>query len=151
MRDKGKLIAMASERMRPGGWTEVSAVCTDPDHRGRGLARALTERLIDGIVERGERPFLHLVTENENALRLYSAMGFVIRRTAANSTYQRPESASHRQGRTWRRAWVSIRRRGRSPHGKRRIRSSPPWTDLTVGSLVGGKRSLIISHYAYEP
>jgi ribosomal protein S18 acetylase RimI-like enzyme len=88
VRDKGKLIAMAGERMRPGGWTEVSAICTDPDHRGRGLARALTERLIDGIAERGERPFLHVVTENENALRLYSAMGFAIRRTAVNSTYQ---------------------------------------------------------------
>jgi predicted GNAT family acetyltransferase len=41
-----------------------------------------------GVAEWGERQFLHVVTENENALRLYSAMGFAIRRTAVNSTYQ---------------------------------------------------------------
>ncbi|CAM5742575.1 hypothetical protein SALBM311S_11148 [Streptomyces alboniger] len=39
IRERGRLIAMAGERLRPPGWTEISAVCTDPDHRGRGLAR----------------------------------------------------------------------------------------------------------------
>ncbi|MEW2515975.1 GNAT family N-acetyltransferase [Streptomyces sp. NPDC046870] len=87
-RDGGKLIAMAGERMRPDGWTEISAVCTHPDYRGRGLARALTERMIDGILARGERPFLHVLTANDNAVRLYKAMGFTIRRTAANSLYR---------------------------------------------------------------
>src|ERR1044072_8733699 len=32
----GRLVAMAGERMRPAGFTEVSGVCTHPEHRGRG-------------------------------------------------------------------------------------------------------------------
>jgi predicted GNAT family acetyltransferase len=34
-----------------------------------------------GIVERGERPFLHALASNENAVRLYTALGFEPRRT----------------------------------------------------------------------
>jgi hypothetical protein len=34
----GRLIAMAGERLHPAGWTEISAVCTDPAHRRKGLA-----------------------------------------------------------------------------------------------------------------
>ncbi|MGY6021680.1 GNAT family N-acetyltransferase [Streptomyces spinosirectus] len=88
VRDGGKLIAMAGERMRPHGWTEISAICTDANYRGRGLARALTERLIEGVRARGERPFLHVLITNDNAVRLYTALGFTIRRTAALSLYR---------------------------------------------------------------
>ncbi|MGI5414072.1 GNAT family N-acetyltransferase [Streptomyces chartreusis] len=87
-RDGGKLIAMAGERMQPWGWTEISAICTDPAYRGRGLARALTERLIEDIRARGEQPFLHVLVGNDNAVRLYTAMGFTIRRTTAISLYR---------------------------------------------------------------
>ena len=37
IRTGGRLIAMAGERMRFPGFTEISAVCTHPDHRGRKL------------------------------------------------------------------------------------------------------------------
>jgi hypothetical protein len=30
IRHKGALVAMAGERIRPPGWSEISAVCTDP-------------------------------------------------------------------------------------------------------------------------
>ena len=38
IRRAGRLIAMAGERLHPPGWTEISAVCTDVEHRGHGLA-----------------------------------------------------------------------------------------------------------------
>lgn len=84
----GTLIAMAGERMRPGGWTEISAICTHPDYRGKGLARACTQQMIDIITGRGERPFLHVLTTNTSAVGLYESMGFATRRTALNSVYQ---------------------------------------------------------------
>jgi hypothetical protein len=33
----GRLIAMAGERMKQPGYTELSGVCTHPDFRGKGL------------------------------------------------------------------------------------------------------------------
>jgi ribosomal protein S18 acetylase RimI-like enzyme len=76
IRENGRLIAMAGERFRLPGWTEVSAVCTDPDHQGRGLGARLTLAVAAGIVRRGELPFLHAAADNERALRLYERLGF---------------------------------------------------------------------------
>ena len=47
VRVDGALIAMAGERMRPPGYTEVSAVCTDPAFRGQGLAAYLVDAVMD--------------------------------------------------------------------------------------------------------
>jgi len=76
IRRNGSLVAMAGERLRPPGWTEVSAVCTHPAYRGKGLASRLTHAVVAGIRARGERPFLHAAAANTNALRLYQALGF---------------------------------------------------------------------------
>ncbi|ADG79586.1 GCN5-related N-acetyltransferase OS=Tsukamurella paurometabola (strain ATCC 8368 / DSM / CCUG 35730 / CIP 100753 / JCM 10117 / KCTC 9821 / NBRC 16120 /NCIMB 702349 / NCTC 13040) OX=521096 GN=Tpau_2990 PE=4 SV=1 [Tsukamurella paurometabola] len=76
----GSLIAMAGERMHPPGWTEISAVCTTPEARGRGLASRLIRAVAHGIRARGEVPFLH--TSDDNPARsLYESMGFVHTRT----------------------------------------------------------------------
>jgi predicted GNAT family acetyltransferase len=79
VRDGGRLVAMAGERFRVEGWTEISAVCTAPTHRGRGLATKLLRAVAAGIEARGERVFLHVVATNEGAIRLYEALGFSIR------------------------------------------------------------------------
>jgi predicted GNAT family acetyltransferase len=71
----GRLVAMAGERFRPPGYTEVSAVCTDPAFRGRGYAERAMRTVAAGIVARGEVPFLHVATENP-AVRLYDKLGF---------------------------------------------------------------------------
>lgn len=76
----GALIAMAGERMHPPGWTEISAVCTDPAFRGRGLATRLVLALAAGIRARDEHPFMHATVENLAAIRLYESLGFRIRR-----------------------------------------------------------------------
>ena len=80
IRRGGALVAMAGERMRPEGWTEISAVCTDPAHRGRGLAARLVLAVAAGIRERGATPFLHATAENRGAIRLYASLGFELRR-----------------------------------------------------------------------
>ncbi|BBH70422.1 hypothetical protein ACTI_71070 [Actinoplanes sp. OR16] len=72
----GRLIAMAGERFRMPGWTEVSAVCTDPEFRGQGLGARLTLAVAARILARGELPFLHTVHDNDTAIRLYSRLGF---------------------------------------------------------------------------
>jgi predicted GNAT family acetyltransferase len=87
IRDHGKLIAMAGERMKPEGWSEISAVCTDPAYRSRGLARSLMQALIDSIRDCGQQPFLHVV-EGAPAIRLYEAMGFTVRRSVLVSSFQ---------------------------------------------------------------
>lgn len=79
VRDGDRLVAMAGERVRLPGWTELSAVCTHPDARGRGLAAALSQRVSQAILERGEVPFLHVAEGNDGARRVYERLGFRFR------------------------------------------------------------------------
>ncbi|MEU8003464.1 GNAT family N-acetyltransferase [Catellatospora sp. NPDC049111] len=80
IRQDGRLVAMAGERMHPPGFTEISAVCTDPAYRGQGLATRLIRAVAAGVRRRGETPFLHAASDNTAAIRLYEAMGFAVRR-----------------------------------------------------------------------
>lgn len=79
LRDKGKLIAMAGERMRLDGYTEISAVCVDENYRGNGIAGRLIKILQAEIMRRGETPFLHVIAEKISAIELYQRIGFEIR------------------------------------------------------------------------
>lgn len=85
----GRLAAMAGERFRFPGYTEVSAVCTHPDYRGRGLARRLSAAVAARIESRGERPFLHAWTTNQPALSLYESLGFEARAEVNVSVLER--------------------------------------------------------------
>jgi predicted GNAT family acetyltransferase len=75
----GRLAAMAGERMRFPGYTEVSGVCTHPEFRGRGFARLLSATVAAGIEARGDRPFLHAWKSNHSAISLYEGLGFKVR------------------------------------------------------------------------
>lgn len=90
IRRDGALVAMAGERLHPPGWTEISAVCTDPDHRGKGLAERLVRAVAAGIRDRGDVPFLHVAAENTGAIRLYRRMGFTLRREVQFSVVRAP-------------------------------------------------------------
>jgi ribosomal protein S18 acetylase RimI-like enzyme len=80
IRDGGRLVAMAGRRMRPAGWVEISAVCTHPDYRGRGLARRLMREVIAQIHHAKLSAFLHVAGTNTGAAALYRSIGFVERR-----------------------------------------------------------------------
>ncbi|HVC31661.1 MAG TPA: GNAT family N-acetyltransferase [Steroidobacteraceae bacterium] len=75
----GQLAAMAGERLRFPGCTEVSAVCTHPDFRGRGFARGLSAAVAQRIQARGDQAFLHAWKTNRAAIALYASLGFVLR------------------------------------------------------------------------
>ncbi|MGH8252941.1 MAG: GNAT family N-acetyltransferase [Steroidobacteraceae bacterium] len=71
-----RLVAMAGERMQAGLFREISGVCTHPEYQGRGLARALMMKLLELQRSRGETPFLHVMSANTGARKLYESMGF---------------------------------------------------------------------------
>jgi len=76
IRRNGMLAAMSGYRMKMPGFTEISAVCTHPDHVGQGYARTLMNVLIAQILANGETPFLHVRANNDRAVQLYERMGF---------------------------------------------------------------------------
>lgn len=80
IRDGGRLVAMTGQRVSLTGFTEVSAVCTYPEYRGRGYAQALVAAVARGIFERGETPILGVKVGNDAAVRVYEKVGFTIRR-----------------------------------------------------------------------
>jgi ribosomal protein S18 acetylase RimI-like enzyme len=71
-----KLVAMAGERLHAGPYREVSGVCTHPEHQGHGLARRLSLKIVRLQMQRGQLPFLHVVSSNTTAHALYEKMGF---------------------------------------------------------------------------
>ena len=79
VRVNGELVAMAGRRLNPPGWVEISAVCTAPEHRGKGYAARLVNAVAAGIRDSGQIPFLHTGAGNESAIRLYEKLGFKIR------------------------------------------------------------------------
>ncbi len=80
IREQGRLLAMAGQRILVPGMAEVSGVATWADCRGRGLARALIGHVMREMVARGETPFLHSYADNAGAIGLYESLGFRIRR-----------------------------------------------------------------------
>lgn len=80
IRQDGQLVAIAGERLQLDGLTEVSAVCTDPAYTGRKYAQLLTAQVCRHNLERGITPFLHTLTTNERAIRVYEYLGFRTRR-----------------------------------------------------------------------
>ncbi|MCU1304451.1 MAG: acetyltransferase, family [Candidatus Sulfotelmatobacter sp.] len=76
IRNAGKLVAMTGERLKVPGYTEVSAVCTHPEHTGRGYAGVLMTEVMQRIRSRGETPFLHVREDNVRAIQVYERLGF---------------------------------------------------------------------------
>jgi ribosomal protein S18 acetylase RimI-like enzyme len=80
IRSQGRLVAMAGERLQVPGYTEVSAVCTHPDHTGKGYAGVLMIEIMRRIRARGEKAFLHVRSDNARAIELYKRLGFQVRK-----------------------------------------------------------------------
>ncbi len=89
VREGGRLVAMAGQRMAQDGYVEISGVCTHPDVRGRGLARKLSCYVAHRIVEGGDRPYLHAYASNDAAIKLYEAIGFTVRAMMNVAVFER--------------------------------------------------------------
>jgi len=79
IREGGRLVAMAGERMAQRGYVELSGVCSHPDARGKGLARQLSLYVAGQIAARGDVPYLHAYADNAAAIALYTSIGFALR------------------------------------------------------------------------
>ncbi|MCR6500388.1 GNAT family N-acetyltransferase [Shinella sp. CPCC 101442] len=91
VREGGRIVAMAGERMKQPGYTELSGVCTHPDHRGKGHARRLSLHVAARILEAGAQPYLHAYASNTAAIGLYEAIGFSQRRSMHVAALRRPD------------------------------------------------------------
>lgn len=78
--NEGKLVAMAGRRLHAGDYVEISAVCTHPDHLGKGYAGTLMLNVASQIIADGYIPFLHVRKSNKNAVKLYEKLGFTFRK-----------------------------------------------------------------------
>jgi ribosomal protein S18 acetylase RimI-like enzyme len=77
---EGRLAAMTGQRMHPIPYMEVSAVCTHPDFRGMGYAKALMLHVMKIILDNSFTPFLHVLSNNTNAIEVYKTIGFQARK-----------------------------------------------------------------------
>ncbi len=89
VRQEGRLIAMAGQRMQAEGWGEVSAVCVHPDGLRQGLGAAMTLAAAKEIADRGDRPMLHVRDGNDPAHALYLKLGFEVRRMISVGIFRR--------------------------------------------------------------
>lgn len=89
IRHEGRLVAMAGERLKIPGMSEVSGVCTHPHWRGHGYARLLSAFVTSQIQSRGETPFLHAYADNDAAIRLYERLGYTMRCEVAVQSFGR--------------------------------------------------------------
>ncbi len=91
MREDGRLVAMAGERFKVPGMTEISLVCTADEVRGRGLGRVVVMAVLERIRARGEEAFLHVLTDNRPAIALYRSMGFTVRTESSAYIVRKPK------------------------------------------------------------
>lgn len=75
-----KLVAMTGQRLHVENYTEISAVCTHPDHTGKGYAYTLLQHQLQIILQQDQQPFLHVREDNQRAIALYQRLGFAISR-----------------------------------------------------------------------
>lgn len=80
VRREGRLVAMAGERMKVEGFSELSGVCTHPDFRGQGLAGVLSRIVTGRILARGEQAFLHAYADRAATIAFYEGLGFSVRK-----------------------------------------------------------------------
>lgn len=79
--EKEKLVAMTGQRLHVNNFTEISAVCTHPDHTGKGYAYLLLQHQLQLILHQDQQPFLHVREDNQRAITLYQRLGFSISRS----------------------------------------------------------------------
>ncbi len=84
-----KLLAIAGQRLHVKGYTELSAVCTDPAHLGKGYASHLMSHACETIIQRGNIPFLHVKQDNARAIAKYEHLGFSIRSSFYFAVFKR--------------------------------------------------------------
>jgi ribosomal protein S18 acetylase RimI-like enzyme len=89
IRDHGRLVAMAGERLQTQDFIEISGVCTHPEYRSRGYGAALLTSVGQLILDEGKTPFLHAYASNTGAIALYKSLGFEHRCDVVHAVWKR--------------------------------------------------------------
>lgn len=76
IRKDNKLVAMAGERLKMTGFTEISAVATHPSFTGNGFAQMLVSHVAKKNRDEDTVPFLHFLNTNTRAGKVYELLGF---------------------------------------------------------------------------
>ena len=84
----GELVALAGERLVLEDHTEISAVCTHPDHQRKGYASMLVSHVMDMLIQENRTPFLHVASDNVNAIKAYKKLGFQHERDMGVKVYK---------------------------------------------------------------
>jgi GNAT superfamily N-acetyltransferase len=88
-----RLIAVGAWTVSAGGVAHLVSICTDPDFRGRGLGRAMTQALTSGALQRGARGVtLEMYVDNAAAARAYGSVGFLERGRYLSASLHGPSS-----------------------------------------------------------
>jgi GNAT superfamily N-acetyltransferase len=74
--DNGRLIAMGGERLATDNEREISAVCTDSEHIGRGYASRIVRAILRHQTGLGAGSILYLSAANKRAFLVYERLGF---------------------------------------------------------------------------
>ncbi len=72
----GRLVAMGGERLATYRDREMSAICTDPEHSGKGYAARLVRTIVRHQAYQGSSSLLHVTATNKRAIALYEHLGF---------------------------------------------------------------------------
>lgn len=72
----GELVAMGGERLATNDAHEISAVCTHPQHSGKGYAARIMRAVLSHQARQGVRSFLHVAAANSRAISLYEHLHF---------------------------------------------------------------------------
>lgn len=80
-RDTGRLVGIVLASMVSASAGHITQVCVTPQLKGRGIGYELMRRSMRSLAESGSgRVSLTVTAANANAVRLYHAMGFAVRR-----------------------------------------------------------------------
>ena len=75
----GRIVAVTGVHVDSGKYrvAVLGNITTDPDYRGRGLATAITSRLVSELVSEGKIVCLNVKSDNVPAITSYRKLGFV--------------------------------------------------------------------------
>ncbi|MCY4333465.1 MAG: GNAT family N-acetyltransferase [Litoreibacter sp.] len=90
-----RLVAMAGQRLKLPGFTEISAVCVEPEYRGSGFGAELVRCMSERIPDSGNVPFLHVYASNTSAIALYERLGFEARVQVQATNWIRNAAVQH--------------------------------------------------------
>ncbi len=91
--EDGKIVSVSGVHVYSDKYNiaVLGNIVTDPDYRGRGLAKAVTGVLVRELISEGKLITLNVKADNEPAIRCYKGLGFETTHQYEESIFIRPE------------------------------------------------------------